>query len=283
MDFLHALVTYPFLQLGALTGLVASVACGVVGTYVVVRRITYIAAAIAHSVIGGIGVAYYLQGSLGMTWVDPIFGAIAAALIAAITIGLVSLYARQSEDTVISAIWAIGMAMGILLITQQRGYTADLMSYLFAGNILMVRTIDVWTIVVLDVLVVGIGVLFYKQLAAICFDEEFAKTRGVWVEAYYLLLLCLTALTVVLLVKIVGLVLVIALLSLPVAMAQHMTRKLWKVMVVAGVLCLLLTQAGLVVSFYGDLSAGVTTVLLAGALYLVTLGGVRVRQLVTVG
>jgi zinc transport system permease protein len=208
LEFWDAVRTQSFMQNALITGLLVSIACGVVGTYVVVRRITYIAGGIAHCVLGGIGAAFYLQRVHHWESLDPLYGAVVAALVAALIIAYVSLRAKQREDTVIGAMWAIGMAMGILFLSRTPGYTEDLMSYLF-GNILMVTTRNMWLIAFLDVVVVVFGLAFYKELVAICFDEEFARLRGINVDFYYLLLLCLTALTVVLLVTVVGIVLVI--------------------------------------------------------------------------
>ena len=187
-----------------------------------------------------------------------------AALLAAVIIGWVSLHAKQREDTVIGALWAIGMATGVLFIARTPGYQVDLMSYLF-GSILMVTSGDLWLLVGLDVLIVGVGLLFYNQFLAVCFDEEFARLRGLRVEFYYILLLCLTALTVVLLVSVVGIVMVIALLTLPVAVAGHFCKTLWQLMLVSALLSMFLTTAGLALSYGPDLPAGATTILLAGS------------------
>ena len=250
-----------------LTGILASVAFGVVGTYVVARRISYIAGAISHSVLGGIGVALYLQGAHGVKWATPMTGAVAAALLSALGIGAVSLWAREREDTVIGALWAIGMALGVVFIARTPGYQEELMSYLF-GNILMVTRDDLWLLAGLDVLVIGTGLLCYNQLLAVCFDEEFARLRGIRVEFYYILLLCLTALTVVLLVSVVGIMMVIALLTLPVAVAGYFCRTLWQLMLVSALLSMVFTSSGLALSYAPDLPPGATTILLAGAVYL---------------
>jgi len=263
------------MQHALLGGILSSVACGIMGTYVVVRRITYIAGGIAHCVLGGMGAALYLQKVHGWTFFHPLHGAVAAALIAALIIGWVSIRARQREDTVIGALWAVGMATGVLFITRTPGYNQDLMSYLF-GNILMVTQQDLWIVGGLDVLVVVMGVLFYNQFLAVCFDEEFARLRGLNVEAYYLLLLCLTALTVVLLISIVGIVLVIALLTLPVAIAGHFSKRLWQMMLVSAGLSIVFTTAGLAISYGPDLPAGATTIVLAGAAYLAVATAKRV-------
>lgn len=275
-EFVEALNAAPFMMYALLTGLLASVACGVVGAYVVARRITYLAGGIAHCVLGGMGAAMYCRRALGWGWVDPIWGrqwvtpltgAILAALTAAAIIGVVTLRFKQREDTVISALWSAGMAIGVLFIAKTPGYQQDLMSYLF-GNILMVTADDLQLIVVLDVVVVAVSLLFYKQFLAVCFDEEFSRTRGVNVEAYYLLLLGLTAMTVVLLVSVVGIVMVIALLTLPVAVAGLFARRLWQVMVLAVALSMIFTTAGLALSYKPDLPSGATIIVLAASVYL---------------
>jgi zinc transport system permease protein len=273
-EFTEALRTSTLLQNALAAGLIASVACGIVGSYVVARRITYIAGGIAHCTLGGMGAAQYFNKVHGWSWADPLLGATLAALLSAIIIGWVSLRAKQREDTVISALWAIGMAVGVLFIARTPGYAEDLMSYLF-GNILMVSREDLLMMVVLDALLVGLGALFYNRFLAVCFDEEFARLRGVSVEFYYLLLLCMTALTVVVLVAVVGLVLVIALLTLPVAVAGHFARRLWTVMLLATVISMGLTAGGLAISYAPDLPAGATTIVLAGALYLAVVIGAR--------
>jgi len=261
--------TLPFLRYAFLVGILASVAFGVVGTYVVTRRITYIAGAIAHCVLGGIGAGLYLQIEAGLAWASPMRGAVASALLAALIIGLVGLYGHEREDTVIGALWATGMAVGLLLIGRTSGYV-DPMSYLF-GNILMISRADLWIVAGLDVLVVGLGLIFYNKLLAVCFDEEFARLRGVRVGVYYLLLLCMTALTVVLLVRVVGIVMVIALLTLPAAVAGHLSRRLWQMMVLSVVFCLAFTSAGLGYSYVHDLAPGPTIIIFAAGAYLFVL------------
>ncbi len=275
--FLLDLQEQTFLQYALLTGVLAGIACGVIGSYVVTRRITYIAGGIAHSVLAGLGAARYLQAVHGWQWLEPLYGAVAAALAAALVIGAVSLRARQREDTVIGAVWSVGMALGILFIFKTPGYNEDLMGYLF-GNILMVSAGDLWLVVVLDAAVLAASTLFYRKLMAVCFDEEFARLRGVRVEVIYLLLLSLTALTVVLLMTVVGIVMVIALLTLPAAVAGHFTRRLWQMMLASGVLTVLFTSVGLACSYGADLPPGATTILIAGAAYLLVALGSRLRR-----
>ena len=244
-------------------GLLASVACGAIGSYVVVKRIGYLAGGIAHAVLGGMGIAYYLGR-------PPIEGALVSALVFAFILGWVSLRMQQQEDTIIGALWAGGMAVGILFISQTPGYNVDLMSFLF-GNILMIASDDLYWIAGLDVLILLSVFLFYKQFIAVSFDEEFARLRGIPVERFYLLFLSLVALTVVILIQIVGLILVIALLTLPAAIAGQYVRSLSLMMFLAPLLGMLFTTGGLALSYQPDLPPGPTIILLAGAFYLVSL------------
>jgi zinc transport system permease protein len=274
MEFFEALPRYAFLQHALIAGVLAGIACGVVGSFVVVRRITSIAGAIAHCVLGGLGAARWLQVVHGQQWASPMLGAVVAALVAALVIGVVSLRGREREDTVIGALWAVGMATGILFISRTPGYDQDLMSYLF-GNILLVRGTDLWLMAALDGAVVALALALFPQLQAVCFDEEFARLRGLRAEVYYLLLLALTALTVVLLVSVVGIVLVIALLTLPVAIAGQFTATLRTMMVGAAVLSIAFTVSGLALSYGPDLPAGATTIVLTGVAYLFAIAAQR--------
>ncbi len=276
-EFIHAVFNHAFMLNALLVGVLASVACGVVGTYVVSRRITYIAGGIAHSVLGGLGVARYLSIVKGWTWLEPMHGAIVAALGAAVVIGWVSLREREREDAVIGAIWAIGMAVGIIFIALTPGYNEDLMTYLF-GNILLVTQADLYLIAVLDGVIVAIVLLFYNKFLAVCFDEEFARIRGINTEFFYILLLCLTGLTVVILVDVVGIVMVIALLTLPAAIAGYYTRTLWQTMLLAAALSILFTTFGLAISYSPNLPAGATIIVFAGIIYLIAAIGNRLAR-----
>lgn len=260
--FLAALANHTFLQNALLAGILASIGCGIMGTYVVVKRIGFLAGGIAHAVLGGMGVAYYLGES-------PVGGALVAALLAALVIGWVNLRGREHEDTLIAALWSIGMAIGILFIAQTPGYNVDLMSYLF-GNILMVPRTDLILMGGLDAVIVLSALLFRKHFVAVAFDEEFAEVRGVSVTFFYLLLLCLVALTVVLLIQVVGLILVIALLTLPAAIAAQYVGSIGRMMGVAMSLGVVFTSAGLALSYQPNLPAGASIVLLAGTTYLLS-------------
>ncbi len=261
--FFDALLQYPFLQKALLGGLLASLGCGLMGSYVVVKRIGYMAGGIAHTVLGGMGIALFLG-------LAPLGGALVAALVAALLIGGVRLRWRQQEDTLIGVVWAVGMAVGIIFISRTPGYNVNLMSYLF-GNILMVTDQSLWLMALLDLLVLVTVALCYRPFMAVSFDEEFARLRGVPVAFFYLLLLCLVAVTVVLLIQVVGLILVIALLTLPAAIAGHWVHSLGRMMLLATLLGMLFTAGGLALSYQPDLPSGATIILVAGVGYLVSL------------
>jgi zinc transport system permease protein len=253
-----------FLHYALLGGILASIACGIIGPFVVVRRIGYISGGIAHTVLAGLGIAYFLGKS-------PIIGALITALIAALIIGGVSLKAKKYEDTIISVLWAMGMAIGIIFITKTPGFNVDLMSYLF-GNILLISQQDLYLLAGLDVVIIVLMILVYKRLLAVCFDEEFARLRGLRVNFYFLLLLCLVALTVVSLMQVVGLILVIALLTIPAAIARQYVNSVAKMMFIAIVLGMIFTAAGLGISYQANLPSGATIILLAGIGFLLSTG-----------
>ncbi len=262
MGFFEALRTQPFMQYAIIMGLLASLACGIMGSYVVVKRIVFISGGIAHAILAGMGIAYYLG-------YHPLGGAIVCAILSALIIGLVSLHTRQHEDTIIGALWAVGMATGLLFISRTPGYNTDLMSYLF-GNILLVSKTDLFIIGALDVIILALVIIFYKQFLAICFDEEHAVLQGIHVEIVYLLLLCLIALTVVILIKVVGIILVIALLALPAGIASHYSRSLSRMMLIAVILGMFFTIIGMYISYEPNLPAGATIVVVSGIVYLLS-------------
>lgn len=259
MDFVAALVEYRFLQLAVLASLLASVSCGMVGTYVVVKRMGYLSGGVAHAVLGGIGIALFLG-------YPATAGALAAAVVAALVLGCIKLYWREQEDVLVGALWAVGMAVGVIFIAKTPGYQADLMTYLF-GNILLVSSAQMWLMFGLDVCLVVVILLYYKHFEAIAFDEEFARLRGLPVTRLYLVLVCLIAVSVVLLVQLVGLILVIALLTLPAAIAQQYVYNIGRMMILSTVMTAVFCLSGLALSYGPDLPAGATIVLVAATAY----------------
>jgi len=254
---------FGFMRNALMAGLLVSAACGIVGTFVVVKRIVFISGGIAHAAYGGIGLGYFLK-------LNPVLGAIAFSLAAALGMGVVQRKTRQRADTIIGVMWAIGMALGILLLDLAPGYKADLMSYLF-GSILAVPASDLLIILALDLIIVALVVLFYKELLAVSFDETFATVENVPVDAIYLILMCMIGLTVVMLMRVVGLILVIALLTIPAAISGQFVKDMRKMMILASILGAAFTTTGLWLSYFLNLTSGATIILVSGAAYLLTL------------
>jgi len=267
------ILQFSFMRQAFLIGTIAAVPFGVIGTFIVVRRIGYLAGAIAHCAFGGIGAGLYLQYVLATTafaaLFDPMFVSVAVAVLSALVIGIVRQKASEREDTIIGAIWAVGMAVGLLLLEQTPGYVG-ISNYLF-GNILLIAQQDVFIVGVLSLLVIVIVGLFFKRLEAVCFDEEFARLRSVPTTWYFQLLLVLTALTVVLLVRIVGIVLVIAMLTLPAATAGRFTKRLLPMCLLSIFFCAVFSWIGLLINcVFGSLPAGPIIVLVAAVAYLMS-------------
>ena len=258
-DFFIALTEYAFLQNAIVACLLASIGCGVIGSYVVVKRISFLTGGIAHSVLGGMGVAYYFSAS-------PITGAIIAALVSSTLIGWVNLRWKENEDVLIAAFWSAGMAIGILFLSRTPGYNVDLMSYLF-GNILLITGNDLLMMLFLDLLVLTIVLIYYKHFLVSIFDEEFARLRGINTEFFYILLLCLISITIVVLIQLVGLILVIALLTLPAAIANQYVTSLYKMFLLSVVICMIISITGVAISYGPDLPTGSVIVLLACCSY----------------
>lgn len=260
MTFLQALWHYPFLQVVMLAGLASAVASGVVGPLVVSRRIAFMAGGIAHSVLGGLGIAHWLDA-------PPLFGALLAAVVSALLIAFASLRARENEDMLIGALWAVGMAIGIIALAQAPGYSVNLMSYLL-GSLMMATRDQVMLMLGLNALMLGLLWLTYRPLMATLFDPEFAALRGVPIGLLYSGFLVVVALAVVVLVYTVGLVMVMALVTLPAATARLGTARLPAMMLAASGTALLAVTLGLGLAYAGDTPAGATIVLCAALLYL---------------
>jgi len=265
-DFIDAVREVPLIRYALLAGIVSSLAFGVVGSLVVTRNIAYVAAAIAHSILGGIGGAIYFGRVYDIEWLTPMLGATVVGLLSAAAIGWVSLRFREREDTVIGAIWTFGMASGLLFIHYAPGKAVNLESFIF-GNILLTSRSDVIATFTLGFLVIVLVALFYHKLVAVCFDEEFARLRGVRADLYYFLLLGITAMCVVLMVRVAGIVLSLALIVLPAATASRFSRQLWVIMIIAVGLVMFSNTAGLAFSYEWDIPTGPFVVLIAVAIY----------------
>jgi zinc transport system permease protein len=272
IGFITALLSpeFPFIRNALAAGLLSSVLFGILGSIVTVRRIASLAGAVSHAVLGGIGMALYLQASRIAPDFPPIAGALVFAVVSAFIIGIVSLKAKQREDTVINAIWAIGMSVGVLFMAKTPGYT-DPSAYLF-GNILLISSRDLILLAILDAVVLFLAWRFYPQIEASSFDDEFARVRGVPASGVFLGILAVTAIAIVLLQTFVGIVMVIAMLTLPAGTAGSFTRNLGGMMLASFIFSAVFSSCGLALGWIFDAPAGAMVVIVAGIVFLAVSG-----------
>ncbi len=246
---------FDFMQHAVLAGLLVSLAAGIIGSLIVVNRMVFLAGGIAHTSYGGIGLAVYF----GL----PIFlGASLFAVGAALLIAVLTLKTRNRIDTFIGLIWAVGMAIGVIFVDLTPGYNVDLMSYLF-GSILAVSTEDLYFMGGLLILIVFVVVFKYRDILAVSYDSEYATLRGVHVRFFYTLILILSALTVVVAIKVVGLILVIAMLTIPVYIAEKLSSSLFSMMFLSGIIATLFTFIGLWFSYTYNLTSGASIIMVS--------------------
>lgn len=253
--FMLEIFSYDFIQNAILAGLLVSFASGIIGSLIVVNRMVFLAGGIAHTSYGGIGLAVYF----GL----PIFlGASVFAVCAAILMAFITLNQRDKIDTFIGLIWAVGMAVGIIFVDLTPGYNVDLMSYLF-GSILAVSSDDIEYMSILLAIIVLIVTFFYREILAISYDSEYASLRNINVKFFYTLILILSALTVVIAIKVVGLILVIALLTIPIYIGEKLSNSLGMMMFVSGILSACFTLSGLWFSYQFDVTSGASIILVS--------------------
>lgn len=271
MDFFQALQSNPLLQMGIIAGLLASLASGVVGTYAVVKRIVFLSGSIAHSVLGGMGFFLWLNRVHGFEWAQPMLGALLSALLSALLIAWVRLHFKQREDSIIATLWSVGMAIGLVFLSQTPGSTREIEGF-FVGNILYVSKAHLGLLLGLDALLLLLVALFHRRFVAICFDEDFAQLQGVSKEKYYFLLLTMVAMSVVVLIQLVGIVLVITMLTLPPTIANLFTVNMKKMMILASVLCGVFCSVGIMTAYQMAWPAGASIVLISAFAYALAIG-----------
>lgn len=256
----------PFFLMALWASLFASFASGAIGSFVVVKRIGFIAGSISHSVLGGIGFSVWARQTGYLPWLDPLIGAFLAAIGSALLIGWIHLRYRQREDAVIAAIWTAGMAMGMIFLSLAPGSNSELLHVLL-GNILWTTPRDLWLLGALDGLLFLAVFLFYRKFIALCFDEEQALLRGVPVQRLYLLLLSLVGISIVLLIQVIGAILVLALLILPPTIASLFTSKFKILILLSALISAGASFLGLTVSYLVDWPPGATIALLSALGY----------------
>jgi zinc transport system permease protein len=252
---------FEFMRNALGAAVLVSIACGIIGTYVVIKKLVFISGGISHAAFGGIGLGYLLG-------VNPILTTIPFSILSALCIGVISKRVEVSEDTAIGILWTIGMALGIVFINLSPGYAPDLFAYLF-GSILTVPSLELIIMLVLDLIIILTVFFFYREFVAISFDEEFSTVVGVPTGSLNLLLLCLIALSVVVLIKVVGVILVIALLTIPAAIGKQFTFNVKKLMLLSIFIGVVLNIIGLWLSYILDLASGATIVLVLVAAFII--------------
>lgn len=258
------LLQYSFFTNALLIGILSGVACGIIGSFIVVKKISFISGSIAHASFGGIGIAYFLG-------LNPVLGALVFSIMSALGIGFINKKNKSQEDASIGAIWAIGMAIGLIFIHLTPGYAADLFSYLF-GNILLSSTQDLWYMLFLNIFIIASIAYLFKWLVAMIFDEEFAIVTNVPTFPLYLFFLVLIALSVVVLIKTVGVILVVALLTLPASSAQLLSKNFKHIIGWAIAFAIFANIFGIFLSYYLNMPTGPLIILIAAIVYILILG-----------
>ncbi len=267
---LHAIKTTPALQLGLLIGIISSISSGIMGSYVVIKRISSITGSISHSILGGIGFFTWLIYYYNTTWLNPMQGATLAAFICAFLIGWVHLKFKQKEDAIIATIWSTGMAIGIIFLSLVPGKEAHCTHFLF-GDLFSITPKDVWGLSILAVVILFLTVIFYRHFLIICFDEQAAYLQKIAIKSLYFILLLMIGMSIVLLVQTIGIILVIALLTIPATIANLFTYKLPVMMIISIILAAVLNTSGIILSYILSWPPGATIALVATFFYIVFL------------
>ncbi|HOP09088.1 MAG TPA: metal ABC transporter permease [Candidatus Methanofastidiosa archaeon] len=254
---------YEFMRNAFMAGALTSIICGTIGVYVVLKRIVFISGGIAHFSFGGIGFGYLIN-------FNPMVTTLIFSLGAAVSIGLSKKKVNMQEDTTIGILWAIGMALGIVFVGLSKGYAIDLFSYLF-GSILAVSRQDLYMMVTLCALIMITVTIFYKELLLVTFDEEYGNVLGAPTNGIYIMLLCLVALSIVVMIKVVGVILVIALLTIPASTSRLFSNNLKKMILFSILVGLVFTSGGLLISYYANLASGATIVIFSGVMFFITM------------
>jgi zinc transport system permease protein len=245
-----------------------SITIATIGSFVVIKKISSITGSIAHSILGGVGIAIFLNYK-NITNLDPIYLAFIFSILAAFAIGFMHLKYKQKEDATIASIWAVGMGIGVIFISLTP-YSEDFVHFLF-GDIFSIKKTDIYLLLIFNIIFLLSTLLFYFHFLIICFDEELAKLQNIKINLFYFFLLSLISLTTVLLIKIIGIILVIALITIPPTIAKIFTKKLPFVMLLSFLLSLIFIISGSLLSYRFHLPSGGIISLIAASFYLLTL------------
>jgi len=254
------LLHYQFFQNALIAALLTSILSGVIGTYIVIKRISLISGSIAHSAFGGLGISYFLN-------YNPFIGGVIFSLGTAVIIAWLRRKAKNRLDVLLTFLWATGMAIGLIFIFLTPGYATDLFTYLF-GNILLVSKQEIVVILFLDIAILMIVYLMYNSFLAVTFDEEYSETRNIPVTLVGMVLFSLIALTIIATIKVVGIVLMMAILTIPAATAQLFHNTVKKIMLTSSLITLFSILSGLFISYYLNFATGPIIVLIISFIYI---------------
>lgn len=260
---IDAILKYTFLQNAIISAVLASIICGIIGTIIVEKKLVMMSGGIAHSAFGGIGMGYFLN-------IEPIIGALIFAIISSFGIVTIKEKSELNADTIIGMFWTLGMALGIIFISITSGYPPDISSYLF-GDILTASKTDIYIMFILDCIVIFMIIAFFNYIKAYLFDIEFSSVIGMNVKLIEYIVFLLIAFSVVILIKVVGIMLVIALLTVPPAISKLFTWDLKKIMGLSIIFGLIFSLSGLFISYKLHIASGATIIIIAVCSYVISL------------
>lgn len=252
MDFIQQIIDYRFLSNALIASVLSGIACGIVGTYIVCRRLVFLSGGITHSSFGGIGIAYYMG-------INPILGALVFAVLSAVGVEAASDRIGLREDSAIGIVWSVGMALGIIFIYLTPGYAPNLMSFLF-GNILTVTHVDIVSLALLVVAILFMFTAMINPIMYVAFDREYSRTQGVHTKMISYLMSIVIALTIVFSIRVVGIVMLISLLTIPSVIVNSLTRSFRKITYWAAVVAIVGNIVGLYVSYKLNIPASAATI-----------------------
>ncbi|MBN2349296.1 MAG: metal ABC transporter permease [Bacteroidales bacterium] len=270
MNEIFDVFQYKFLTHAMLAAFLSSITCGIIGSYIVVRRMVFISGGITHASFGGIGIAYFLG-------VNPLIGAFGFGILTALSIEYLTKKQKLRNDSAIAILWALGMAIGIFFIYITPGYTPNLMSYLF-GSILTVTQGEIINLVVLTLLLIATFILFYYIIVAVAFDEEFARTQNLPVTFINYLLIILVAVVIVLNIKVMGIILILSMLTIPQNMANLFTQNFRSIILLSIIFGFIGSFFGFILAYFLNIPSGATIVIVLAVLFLIMKGVVAVKN-----
>lgn len=260
MKIIELLTEYDFLMNAVAAAILTSIVCGIVGTYIVTKRIVFISGGITHASFGGIGIGYYMG-------INPVLGALVFGSLSALGIEYFSRKEKIREDSMIAILWSLGMAIGIIFIFLTPGYSPNLLSYLF-GNILIVSHTDIFLLLILNLVIIAVFIVFYYPILYIAFDEEYAKTRQLPVGLMKYAMSILIALTIISAIRAIGVILIISLLTIPQTTANLFSNKFRNIIFLSIIIGLIGSLGGLTISYFINIPSGATIIFVLAVIFL---------------